>query len=102
MPTAADLPEYADENGHAYLAEDTLHLWVWSDADWVDLGSVEGPAGSDAEVTDGNVADAIDPATALAPVIDRRTPEDGERRVVPQGRVDLPARQRGDIGKATS
>ena len=44
VPTSADLPGSATI-GHGWLAADTGHLWVWTQAGWVDVGNITGPAG---------------------------------------------------------
>ena len=48
VPTSADLPQTANK-GDVYIAEDTLHGWLWNGTDWIDLGPLQGPPGVQGE-----------------------------------------------------
>ena len=50
VPTKTDLPgwptSYGGDIGDAFMAEDTMHVWVWGDnAAWDDIGEIVGPEG---------------------------------------------------------
>lgn len=44
VPSSEELPESADP-GAAYLVEDTRLVWVYSGAQWVEVGDIQGPPG---------------------------------------------------------
>lgn len=44
VPTFADLPTDAGVND-LYVTADDLHGWVWNGVVWVDVGTLQGPAG---------------------------------------------------------
>ena len=45
VSTQENLPEIA-EDGDAYMTEDTDSLWIWNGENWIDGGSIQGPAGT--------------------------------------------------------
>lgn len=49
--TAGDLPSTGNTTGDTWLVEANGHLYVWSNAQWVDSGQVQGPQGIPGEVT---------------------------------------------------
>lgn len=66
VPTSGDLP-VSGEDGEGWIADDTGHLWVWVDGDWVDVGDFrgpEGPAGPANTLTKGTVGYVEDPEDA--------------------------------------
>lgn len=58
VDTAANLPASAPEDV-AYVTQDTKHLWAWDGTEWIDLGTVQGPAGQDAVVDDASMAGVV-------------------------------------------
>ena len=49
LATAADLPAGDHEPGTAYLVQDTNEVYVYSGSEWVNVGSIQGPAGERGE-----------------------------------------------------
>lgn len=49
LATAADLPSGDHEPGTAYLVQDTNEVYVYSGSEWVNVGSIQGPAGERGE-----------------------------------------------------
>lgn len=45
VPDAANLPPTGNTTGDGYITTDTGHLWVWEGGQWVDIGTIVGPAG---------------------------------------------------------
>lgn len=45
VPDAGSLPPGPHEPGDAWITDDTGHLWVWTDAGFVDVGKIVGPPG---------------------------------------------------------
>ena len=45
IATSASLPTSGQQIGDAYLADDTDVLYIWDGSQWVDGGSIQGPAG---------------------------------------------------------
>lgn len=46
VSTSSGLPTTGNKNGDLWVATDTGHGWAWNSVIWIDVGPVQGPAGS--------------------------------------------------------
>ena len=101
VPTQENLPEIA-EDGDAYITEDTDSLWIWNGENWIDGGSIQGPAGtSGTSGVDGSKGDQGDSGTSGTSGVDGSKGDQGDAGTSGTSGIDglngAPG-ERGDAG----
>lgn len=80
VATSTELPA-SGEAGQGYVADDTGHVWAWDGDEWLDLGSMRGPAGPQGEPGPAGEAGAPGAAGEAGP----QGPEGPQGEIGPQG-----------------